>query len=112
MNSSLKYSLLAFYAVFFAYLSIQPGGSLDESGLLDKLLHFIAYGAFALLAFWMPAKTRVLVVYCVAILSYSVFLELLQSVIPGREMLAIDLVANTLGVIFGGAAGYFLYVRK
>jgi VanZ family protein len=85
------------YAVLVAFLSLQPGdGSLV--GSYDKVAHFVTYGIFATLAHRMNLSSRHYVYVCIGVVAYSGLLEVAQSLVPGREMSALDLLANTLGV--------------
>ena len=91
-------TLFVSYAVLVAFLSLQPGdGSSIES--YDKVAHFITYGIFAALAHHMHLSARHYVYVCIGVVAYSGLLEVAQSFVPGREMSALDLFANTLGVL-------------
>ena len=93
-------TLFVSYAVLVAFLSLQPGdGSSIES--YDKVAHFITYGIFASLSHHIRLSARHYVYVCIGIVAYSGMLEVAQSFVPGREMSALDLFANTLGVALG-----------
>jgi len=88
------------YAVLVAFLSLQPGdGSLI--GPYDKVAHFVTYGIFAVLAHCMHLSARHYVYVCIGVVAFSGLLEVAQSFVPGREMSALDLFANTSGVLLG-----------
>jgi VanZ family protein len=94
-----KYGTAIFvsYAVLVAFMSLQPGsGSLI--GSYDKAAHLITYAIFAVLAHCMYLSRRQYLYVCIGIVTYSGLLEIAQSFVPGREMSAVDLLANTLGV--------------
>lgn len=98
------------YAVLVAFLSLQPGdGSIV--GPFDKLAHFVTYGIFAILAHSMHLSARHFVLVCIGIVGYGGLLEVAQSFVPGREMSALDLFANALGVAIGAAFGLLLRTR-
>ncbi len=75
------------------------GGS--SIGSYDKVAHFITYGIFAVLAHRMNLLGRQYIYVCIGIVAYSGLLEIAQSLVPGREMSAFDLLANTSGVLLG-----------
>jgi VanZ family protein len=97
---SKKYSTAIFvaYGVLVAFLSLR---TVDQPfiGPYDKVGHFLAYAMFAALAHRMHLSGRHYVAVCIGIVVYSGLLELGQSLVPGREMSALDLLANTLGVL-------------
>jgi VanZ family protein len=99
---SRKHSSAVFvsYAVLVAILSLQPGGG-SSIGSYDKVAHFITYGIFAALAHRMNLLGRQYIYVCIGIVAYSGLLEIAQSLVPGREMSAFDLLANTSGVLLG-----------
>lgn len=92
-------ALLVFYALFVAFVSLQPGGG-TSVGPYDKLAHFVTYGIFAVLAHRINFAGRDYIFLCIGIVAYSGLLEVGQSFVPGRHMSALDLLANTLGVLF------------
>ena len=94
-----KHSAILFvsYAVLVAFLSLQPGNG-SSIGPYDKVSHFLTYGMFAVLAHRINLSGRHFVYLCIGIVVYSGLLEVAQSLVPGREMSALDLLANTLGV--------------
>jgi VanZ family protein len=85
------------------------------SGLSDKLLHFIEYTLLAVLfcralnsmswpkSWWSIWLTTIVIVTCLGGLD-----ELYQSKIPGRDSDILDLVADTIGAIFG--SGLYLFI--
>jgi VanZ family protein len=88
------------YALLIAVVSLLPaGGALV--GSYDKSAHLIIYTIFAALAYRLGLTGRRYVYLCIGIIVYSGLLEVGQSFVPGREMSALDLLANTLGVLTG-----------
>ncbi len=102
-----KYGTAIFvsYAVLVAFLSLQPGGG-SFIGPYDKVAHFLTYGIFAALAHRMNLSRRHYIYVCIGIVAYSGLLEIAQSFVPGREMSAFDLLANTSGVLLGALLGH------
>jgi VanZ family protein len=80
-----------------AFVSLQPAGG-SNIVPYDKVAHLITYGIFAALGHRMNLSGRHYVYVCIGIVAYSGVLEVAQSFVPGRELSAFDLLANTLGV--------------
>jgi VanZ family protein len=91
-------AILVFYALCVAFFSLQPAGG-TSIGSYDKLAHFVTYGIFAVLAHRVNLSGRDYILLCIGIVAYSGLLEVGQSFVPGRNMSALDLLANTLGVL-------------
>lgn len=87
---------LALYAALVAYISLAPssGGGLP---LWDKAMHFTVYALFALLGSAVTTGQRQLLLTAVIIMFYGALLEVLQHQV-GRDMSALDALANSLGV--------------
>lgn len=97
--------------------SLLPMPRLATADGLDKLEHFLAYGALALLAsgIVVPERLWISMARCFAL---GVAVELLQGyVVTGRSADWADLVANALGVLAawaaasGGRAGWARHVE-
>ncbi len=91
---------LALYALLIAAGSLGPAGA-EDVGVSDKLAHFIAYAALAVLA-WQAFPTR-WGLACAGAFAWGVAMELLQAVVPGRFCSGLDLLANAGGVLLGVA---------
>lgn len=100
MKSKLALFLLLAYAVVIAYLSLTPTGAINV-GSHDKSAHFLSYTVFALLGYRLGLSQRGFIALCMAIVLYSAMMEFGQSFVPNREMSALDLVANAMGVLVG-----------
>jgi VanZ family protein len=77
-------------------------------GQWDKLGHFLAYGLFAVLAFFIVKTRKSYLWLCLGIIVYSGLLEVLQYYIPGRVMSLYDLGANSIGVALGAISATVL----
>ena len=88
------------YAGIVAVTSLSPGGGQGVEHL-DKVVHLLVYYIFAVLGYRMLVDKRYYLYVCLGIIAYSGLIELGQSYIPGREMSALDLLANTVGVALG-----------
>lgn len=96
-------SLIFFaYAGIVALTSLRPGGDVSIDPL-DKVVHLLVYYIFAVFGYRALQHKRYYPYLCLGIIAYGGLLELGQSYIPGRDMSAYDLLANTLGVLLGAA---------
>jgi VanZ family protein len=71
----------------------------------DKLGHFLSYAA---LMFWFAQLYATRVYYAASFVAMGVVLELLQGWLGYRAYELLDMLANTLGVLTGWAAGVIL----
>ncbi len=97
--------------VFFAYAAIVAATSLypgNGEGVehLDKVVHLLVYYIFAVFGYRMLANKRYYLYLCLGIIIYSGLIELGQSYVPGRDMSALDLLANIAGVLLGAVMMY------
>jgi len=99
------------YAVIVAFASLQPGGG-SFIGSYDKLAHFLTYGFFAILAHRLTLSGRHYWYLCIGIVTYSGLLEVAQSYVPGREMSALDLLANASGLALGALLCEKIFTAK
>ncbi len=101
---------LIFIAILCAVLvgSLLPRDPLSVgSQVFDKIEHFGAYMLLILAASWVTGGQRILVIACLLI-GLGVLVEFGQGWMQlGREGSILDAVANTLGVIVGGAVVCF-----
>ena len=94
--------LLALLLAAISWFAFAPV-HFDDGGLpLDKARHLLAFGALAWVAAQgfaggRGARWRV----AGALLAYGVFIELVQSQIPGREASAWDVLADAAGITLG-----------
>lgn len=65
----------------------------------DKLLHFLAFGAMALMAGRLAPDAQGAALALVAVFAASWLIELLQNLVPGRKFCWRDLAANLAGVL-------------
>lgn len=87
---------------WFAFVP-DPPSSVDTGW--DKMNHVLAFGAVSFSAWfaWGTARHRVLGVFLGA-LAFGVFIELVQTQIPGRSGEWPDLLADSIGIAVGIAA--------
>ena len=106
---------------FFGYLFIIligssiPGKSVPNIVVLtwDKLLHFFEYLVFGLLGYrsYFYVKYPKTFVTILGII-FGCFDEIWQIIIPGRDSNIYDILADTLGVIFGTILSMFIFKKQ
>lgn len=97
------------YVLAVVVASLVPGQSISTPGVLDKVGHFMAYAIMAylgLVAFKSRTGSILVVLFSFTL---GIALELLQSLISGRDPSIADGMANFIGVIFG--AGVYIVTR-
>lgn len=115
-------SLFIAWTLFIVYMSLRPGANeiLKKQFFelrMDYMLHFIAYFTFgSLYVLWrgnrnFEIKRLELAILIAAAISFSILMEYFQLLIPGRAFNVVDMVYNTIGVIFGVGITYF-YILK
>lgn len=82
--------------------ALEPVPSLVAVTLNDKLIHLTGF-LFFMLWFGGVFQTRLAPVVVVALSSYGLLIELLQSLTPTRSAEFLDLVADVAGVLLGWA---------
>ena len=106
--SNLRWPFFLAYAVFLYIAFTLPVEQIPASvyQINDKLLHFLSFLIFALLAFqaFSHSASRVFSAYAeskssVLSLSYGAFLEMIQKTTPGRIASINDWLADALGVL-------------
>lgn len=97
------WGLFAAAAIAVLYFSLRPGGSSPYFMWWDKVQHFAAYGAMALLAGVGSRSWRQAALWAAGLAVAGYALEIVQSYV-GRSHDLADQVANTLGCLAGFAA--------
>ncbi|MFM7507399.1 MAG: VanZ family protein [Rubrivivax sp.] len=93
-----------------SWFAFSPVQFRDGDLPMDKLRHLAVFGVLAWVALqgWARAPARV----AAALLAYGVFIELVQSRVPGRHASAADVLADVAGIALGLlAARVFSVVR-
>jgi VanZ family protein len=100
-----RLTLLSFLLVWVAitYLSLKSARHGSPIHINDKIGHFIAYAVLSLnaLAFFQFQKKKQIFWLVLTLVGYGLLMEILQGFVPGREVSAYDLLANSLGVGIG-----------
>ncbi len=88
------------------FLSLRPGADFPLSFWnADKLGHFLAYLWLALLPALVIQSLIRMILLSLLLVSLGMLLECLQIHVPGRSFSLADMIANTIGVLLGIAAG-------
>lgn len=114
--------LLIAWTLLIIYMSLRPGANeiLKKHFFemrMDYLLHFLAYFTFgSLYVLWrgnrnFEIKSTELAILSAAAISFSILMEYLQLLIPGRSFNVVDMLYNLIGVICGVGLTYFYIVR-
>ncbi len=98
MHTRIRKSAFFISLIAIGVVSLLPREVLPETGISDKLGHFAAYGALALLAWLAYAEETTRRRVMIALVLYGALLEGLQSFIPGRFFSIGDMIANGGGV--------------
>jgi VanZ family protein len=99
-NSKKGYRIGAWLCVLLlAYLSLVPEEFQSRTGAPGQLEHFFAYSGTAIIFMFSYPQTGIPI--AVGLSAYGGFLEVLQSVSPGRSPSVIDAVASMAGTCFG-----------
>jgi VanZ family protein len=117
------FSLFAIWTILIIYMSVRPGASdiLKKQFFeirMDYLLHFLAYFAFGFLyVIWrsnrqFEIKSTELAILTASATSFSIGIEYIQLLIPGRAFNVVDMAYNFLGVVCGVGFTYFYLVRR
>lgn len=116
------FSLFIIWTLLIIYMSVRPGSNelLNNHFFeirMDYLLHFLAYFAFGLLyVLWranrqFEIKSIELAILTATAISFSILIEYIQLLIPGRFFNVVDMIYNFSGVICGVGFTYFYIVR-
>ena len=81
-------------------------------GPSDKVLHAAFFGTLALLGYHLATSERAYLLTVLGVVVLGAVVELVQSQVPGRQMSALDLLANLIGIASAVALIYVLKGRK
>ena len=115
-------SLFVAWTLLIIYMSLRPGANelLKKEFFelrMDYLLHFLAYFALgSLYVMWrgnrnFEIKAVELAVLVATAVSFSILMEYLQLLVPGRAFNVVDMVYNLLGTVCGVGVTYFYIIR-
>lgn len=113
MRSFTLAARLGFWLVLaaIAVLSLLPLQFAVQSGVSDKIEHFVAYAALTAAGRVGHRDKPAPWILALAIVFYGIAIEIAQSFIPGRMMSGWDVFANTTGVMIGLALSRMVLSR-
>jgi VanZ family protein len=100
------------WAAAIVWLSLTPSPPQVEVAHSDKIGHFAAYGLLMFWFSWLYPGKRTRVAYAVALTAMGIGLEFLQGHLGYRTYDVFDMLANSIGVLFGWAAAIARSPRK
>lgn len=86
------------YAGLVIWASIRPGGGPQPIEHFDKLMHFVFYGLFTIIAAGCSQYKKTFIQLALFVACYGALMEVFQSFVPSRFMSVADIIANTFGV--------------
>ena len=115
-------SLFVAWTLLIIYMSLRPGANelLKKEFFelrMDYLLHFLAYFALgSLFVLWrgnrnFEIKSLELAILIATAISFSILMEYLQLLVPGRTFNVVDMAYNVLGTVFGVGFTYLYIIR-
>jgi VanZ family protein len=84
--------------VVITHLAITPQQYPVVKHIWDKANHFLAFYVLALLIDFSFPKTNLGISKVIALLTYGILIEVIQSFIPNRTASLLDLVADGIGI--------------
>jgi VanZ family protein len=102
----MKAALFVLYTGLIGWLSLSPVGppGMEWLQLWDKAMHCSLYAIYLLLGCTLISRRQPLAWLAIGIFAYGALLELGQSLVPGRDMSVLDMLANGLGIGIGAWA--------
>lgn len=100
LSTTRRRRLFFVVALATTVLFIQPLGAGPP---WDKPLHALFFGILTALAYFFSTDNRAWLTSCLHIIVLSGCIEILQAVMPNREMSALDMLANVAGVLLTAA---------
>ena len=98
----LWFRLLLLLAAVVAVAAFTPGDAAPSTGIGDKFDHLLAFGSLAVAAA-LSQRTggRAALATSAGLLLFGAFIEIVQTVVPGRHASWADLAADALGIAGG-----------
>jgi len=93
-------ALLALMVAVISWFAFAPVQFDDGELPLDKARHLFAFAALAWVATQGFGRARTAAI-AMALLAYGVFIEIVQSQVPGRHASTADVLADALGIALG-----------
>lgn len=93
--------------VAIAVFSLWPEGFVPDTYMLDKLAHFSAYAALAIVPAVFTTSWRTLLWITAGLIAVGTGMEAAQHLLPHRWASYSDLAANIAGVLTGSFTGWY-----
>lgn len=93
-----QFYILFLISTFFAFANL--GDSLESADLDDKLLHVLGFIFLSISAYLSQNFTHQRYIFFFLI-SYAMFIEIIQFFLPYRNYSNLDLIADLIGIISG-----------
>ena len=93
-----QFYILFFISTFFALANL--GDSMESTALNDKLLHVLGFIFLSISAYLSQNFTHHRQIFFFLI-SYAMFIEIIQFFLPYRNYSNLDLIADLIGIISG-----------
>ena len=100
-----RWSAILFLPALAGVVGGELGPSAGQPHFWDKAIHFIAYFVLSMLAVTIFRASKRALWAMLGLIAVGALLEIVQGMI-GRDMSAMDELANSLGVLAGGIAAW------
>ena len=107
-NQVQRNRMLIVSLVIVLVVTMTPGNGKCAGNYLDKVVHFIVFLLFSININYKYYNSGKLTSFIIWAIFLGLMTEVIQQIIPGRNMEMYDGIADTLGII----TGYYLYKNK
>ena len=107
-NQVRRNRMLIVSLIIVLVVTMTPGNGKCAGNYLDKVVHFIVFLLFSININYKYYNSSKLTSFIIWAIFLGLMTEVIQQIIPGRNMEMYDGIADTLGII----TGYYLYKNK
>jgi len=100
--------LLLVSVIIILIVTLCPGNGKIAGDYLDKVAHFIVFLILSINICYKYQKNEVLIEFMFLAILFGLLTEVIQQIVPGRNMDIYDGIADTMGVV----AGFYFYRRN
>ena len=104
-NQVRRNRMLIVSLIIVLVVTMTPGNGKCAGNYLDKVVHFIVFLLFSININYKYYNSGKLTSFIIWAIFLGLMTEVIQQIIPGRNMEMYDGIADTLGII----TGYYLY---
>ena len=104
-NQVRRNRMLIVSLIIVLVVTMTPGNGKCAGNYLDKVVHFIVFLLFSININYKYYNSSKLTSFIIWAIFLGLMTEVIQQIIPGRNMEMYDGIADTLGII----TGYYLY---